>query len=89
MKINKEIFNLSAWLALLTIFIIPGKVSIVGIQMTQYGYPFRFISLFNTSTHMDKWLIKDINVLLLYYFFDVIIIYWIILGVMFIKNKIR
>ncbi len=89
MKINKRIFNLSAWLALLTILIIPGRASIDGTPMTEYGYPFQFIALFNNSTHMDKWLIKDVNIQLFYYFINVIIIYWIILGVMFVRNKLK
>ncbi|MCV4231777.1 hypothetical protein OHJ21_11410 [Virgibacillus sp. LDC1] len=40
MRIDKRIFNISAWLALLTILVFPGKIGAegVGTPRIEYGY---------------------------------------------------
>ncbi|WP_194543307.1 hypothetical protein [Paenibacillus sp. JZ16] len=44
MRIDKSIFNISAWLALFTILVFPGKIWAEGegAPRIEYGFPFRF-----------------------------------------------
>lgn len=96
MRIRRRIFNLSAWIALLTILIAPGKVIIKGedVARIEYGFPFRFfIKLYpnhmSNSLDNNHWLIKDVQIQLLFYFFNVMLIYGIIHIIMTIRKKMK
>jgi hypothetical protein len=87
MKINKRIFNLSAWLALLTIILIPGKE---GALRTEFGYPFRFlIQYHNESIESKIWFIRGVNIQLLLFLFNVLIIYGLIHVVLYLNTKVN
>lgn len=94
--IRRRIFNLSAWLALLTILLAPGKVIIKGedVARIEYGFPFRFIIKYypNHMSHSldtNPWLITDIQIQLLFYFFNVMLIYGIIHIIWTIRNRMK
>ncbi|MMZ59107.1 RNA pyrophosphohydrolase [compost metagenome] len=77
MKKRIIIFNISFWLALLTILLIPGKIPTEGASRTEYGFPFRFLRQYHTNP-VNEWFIQGVNIQLLYYFLDVFIIYGLI-----------
>lgn len=94
--IRRRIFNLSAWLALLTILLTPGKVIIEGgdVARIEYGFPFRFIikhypNHMSDSLYTNPWLITDIQIQLLFYLFNVLLIYGIIQNILSIRNRMK
>jgi hypothetical protein len=89
MKINKRILNLSAWLALITIILTPGKVATEGALRTDYGYPFRFFTQFHNGADGDIWFIRGVSIELLYYFFNVLIIYGLVHVLIYLKDKVK
>ncbi|MCL6604611.1 MAG: hypothetical protein K6T94_17245 [Paenibacillus sp.] len=87
MKINKRIFNLSAWIALIAIIFIPGRVMTDGTLRTEFGFPFRFFIQYHDIIKDSKWFANGANIQLLYYFVNVI--YGVIMGFLFLRNKFR
>ncbi|KOR89722.1 hypothetical protein [Paenibacillus solani] len=93
---RRRIFNLSAWIALLTILLAPGKVIIEGedVARIEYGFPFRFIIKYypnhmSNSLDTNPWLIQDIQIQLLLYFFNVMLIYGIIHIILTIRKRMK
>ncbi|MBX4147904.1 hypothetical protein [Paenibacillus lautus] len=81
MRIDKSIFNISAWLALFTILVFPGKIWAEGegAPRIEYGFPFRFfIKYYPDYMDSSPWFIKGVHIQLLSYFFNVLVIYWIL-----------
>jgi len=76
MELDKRIFNYSCWIALMSILIFPGNINDDGAKGIEYGFPFRFF----TQYHQDSWFIRGVHINLLYYLFNVIIIYFLFLG---------
>ncbi|WP_314585793.1 hypothetical protein [Paenibacillus terrigena] len=90
MRINLRILNLSAWIALLTIIIVPGKVYNAGILRTEFGFPFRFfVEYHNKMNESHVWFLRGIRIDLLYFMFDVLIIYGILHGLLYILSRAK
>ncbi|SDF38797.1 hypothetical protein SAMN04488542_11015 [Fontibacillus panacisegetis] len=85
MKKRIIIFNISFWLALLTIILIPGKVPTEGASRIEYGFPFRFFIQYQST----EWFIQGVGIQLLYYFFDVFIIYGLIYACLHLWNRLK
>ncbi|WP_339265750.1 hypothetical protein NYE54_20310 [Paenibacillus sp. FSL K6-1330] len=92
MRIDKRILNISAWLALLTILVFPGKIWAEGesTPRIEYGFPFRFFIKYYPD-HMDSspWFIKGVHIQLLLYFLNVMVIYWIIRMLLSLGRSIK
>ncbi|WP_366294015.1 hypothetical protein [Paenibacillus sp. AN1007] len=91
MKINLKIFNLSAWLAALAVWCLPGTIETEGGPLrTEYGFPFRFL----TDYHLPNpdgaiWFISDMHINLLVYFFNILFIYAGIHVILYLKKRIK
>lgn len=85
MKINKRILNYSLWLSLLTILIFPGNLFTEDTKGMRYGFPFPFLIHY----HQDHWFIRGVSINILYYLIDIIIIYFIIIGLREIYRRIK
>lgn len=82
LNINVKIVLYSIWLSLFTILIFPGRFDdTIGIN---YGYPFSFLTYY----HQDIWFIRGVKIELMYFSFNVIIIYFIMLALIKVYNKI-
>ncbi|PQP85004.1 hypothetical protein C0Q44_11055 [Paenibacillus sp. PCH8] len=86
MNIHKRILNLSAWLAALAIFVIPGTVYTEdGPLRTEYGFPLRFFTDYHYAKPDDTiWFFSTASINILEYLLNVLIIYNVIL---FIKKR--
>lgn len=86
MNIHKRVLNLSAWLAVLAIIIIPGKAYTEGPLRTEYGFPFRFFTDYHYAKPDDTiWFVSTVHVHILEYLLNVLIIYNVIL---YIKKRV-
>lgn len=82
MRVDVKILGFSLWLSLLTILIFPG--SSTGTIGMKYGFPVSFFTFY----HEDKWFIRGVNINLLGYFINVLIIYFIVLGIVIVIKKL-
>ena len=82
MKINKKVLNYSLWLSLITILTFPGSPD-GGIGM-KYGFPLSFLTYY----HQDKWFIRGVNFHILSYLINTFIIYFLILGLIEVYNRL-
>jgi len=90
MKLHLRILNLSAWIVLLTILIIPGQLVTVGALRTNFGFPFRYVTQYpHTITEGHRWFLRGIRIDLLYFILDVLIVYGIIHGLLYIISKMK
>jgi len=90
MKVNKSVLHISACLALLTIFLLPGKTIMNGAApRSEYGFPIRFYIQYHNQTNGSDWLIKSVSIQILFYLMDTVIIYSIILGLLFLIKRLR
>ncbi|MBA9087895.1 8-oxo-dGTP pyrophosphatase MutT (NUDIX family) [Fontibacillus solani] len=85
MKKRIIIFNISFWLALLTIILTPGKVPTEGASRIEYGFPFRFFIQYQST----EWFIQGVGIQLLYYFLDVFIVYGLINAGLNLWNRLK
>lgn len=81
---DKKIFNYSLWISLLTILIFPGNLFNEDVSGIKYGFPFPFL----TYRHQDNWFIRGVQIDLFYYFIDVIVIYFLFIGIRKIYRKL-
>ncbi|WP_145332591.1 hypothetical protein [Paenibacillus xylanexedens] len=90
MKIHIKIFNLSAWLAVLAVFFLPGTLNNDNkILRTEYGFPLRFLTDYHTSNSSGStWFISDMHINLLVYFVNVLFIYAGIHVIVYIKKRL-
>ncbi|WP_426333230.1 hypothetical protein ACN9MH_21925 [Paenibacillus silvae] len=90
MTIHKKIFNGSAWLALLSIFFIPGTLQTEGGPLhTEYGFPLRFLTDYHISNpEASIWFISGMHINLLVYFVNVLFIYTGLHIILYIKKRI-
>lgn len=89
MKINKRILNLSTWLALITLLLIPGKFQTEGVQRIEFGFPIRFFTTYHNETNESLWFASTVSIKLLYFFINILIIYVVIHVILQIKNKMK
>ncbi|MCP1132367.1 hypothetical protein NKT34_03635 [Paenibacillus polysaccharolyticus] len=90
MKIHKKIFNLSAWLAVLAVFFIPGTLNNDNEPLrTEYGFPLRFLTDYHVSNSNGSiWFISNMHINLLVYFVNVLFIYAGIHVIVYIKKRL-
>lgn len=84
--------NLSVWLATLSILFFPGEVytdDTNGVLKTEYGFPIRFFTQYHTLINENGWLIRDVNIQMLHFLLNVIIIYYMIKGTLYLVKKFR
>jgi|SRR5690625_2183784 len=89
MRQRIRILNLSAWLALLSVLFIPGKVYTEGSLITEYGFPFRFLTQYHNHFDKSRWLITDVNIQLLEFLFNVLFIYLCILAGGYLIRRLK
>lgn len=77
MKVDKRILNYSFWLSLSTILIFPGSFFTLNTKAIEYGFPFPFLIHY----HQDNWFIRGVGINLLNYLFDVVVIYFLLIGI--------
>ena len=87
MKIHLGLLNLSAWLALITLIIVPGEITSKGIPIAKYGFPFRFYTQIHSGNVKSVWLIQGISINLLYFLLNIVFIYLLSILVWNIKEK--
>jgi|GEM_PF-1646786 hypothetical protein len=90
MKIHKRILNLSAWLAVLAVFLIPGTLNNNNETLrTEYGFPLRFLTDYHVSnSNGSTWFISDMYINLLVYFVNVLLIYAGIHVIVYFKKRL-
>ena len=74
MKFNKKIFKWSAWITLLTTYVIPYQST--DEIATKFGYPFAFLTVYKTSTSHTLLMSQSFNVLILT--INILIVYHVI-----------
>ncbi|MDR6723466.1 hypothetical protein J2W91_001918 [Paenibacillus amylolyticus] len=88
MKINYRILNISTWLTVLSVLLLPGKVYTEGVSRTEYGLPFRFFTQYHLGhTTGNPWFISDVFIGLGAFIIDVLMIYFFIHVGIYIKNR--
>ncbi|MNW38446.1 hypothetical protein D3C74_155120 [compost metagenome] len=85
--LNVRIFHLSVWIALLTVFVFPGKIPREGAARAEFGFPFTFLTEYRLRPSDSEWFIHNLSINLLSYFLNVMIIYAILHGLWLLKRK--
>ncbi|PAF30376.1 hypothetical protein CHI14_16585 [Paenibacillus sp. 7516] len=89
MNINYRILNLSAWLAMLAVMLIPGTAYTEGPPRTEYGFPIRFYTEYHHASPPDTiWFLSGINIQVLSYLFNILLIYTAIHVFHYIKKRL-
>lgn len=95
-RINNIYFRISLLVMFLIPFIQVGKIIKLGdIVQYSYGFPFKFIEVYQRS-YEKKWLVDNlfsgndgINLRILGFFLNVLILYWLIIGVLYLYKKFK
>ncbi|CAI6077816.1 hypothetical protein PAECIP112173_02506 [Paenibacillus sp. JJ-100] len=90
MTIHTRILNLSAWLAVLAIFFIPGTLYTDEKPLrTEYGFPLRFLTDYHTTNpEGSNWFIFEMHINLLILFINILFIYTGIHVLIYIKKRL-
>ncbi|MBR2564071.1 MAG: hypothetical protein IKE29_05565 [Paenibacillus sp.] len=90
MTIHTRILNLSAWLAVLAIFFIPGTLYTDEKTLrTEYGFPLRFLTDYHiTNPEGSNWFISNMHINLLILFINILFIYAGIHVIVYIKKRL-
>lgn len=81
MSVNTKVLNYSLWISLITMLIFPGSPE--GVKGIKYGFPISFITYY----HQDRWLIRGVNLNILNYFINTLIIYALLLIIIKLYSK--
>jgi len=89
LTINYRILNVSAWLAMLAVMLIPGTAYTEGPSRTEYGFPIRFYTDYHVeSPHGSIWFLSGVNIQVLSYLFNVLFIYAALHVLLYIKKRL-
>lgn len=90
MKINKKVFNLSSWLTLFSVLFIPGINGQVSQKNTlSFGFPIRFYTRYIDTPSSGTWIFDDSFLNLAGLLLNIVIIYFVIIGVKMVIDKIK
>ena len=84
-KINWKVFNIALWIELFLAYILPFRV--INNFEFKVGFPISFISVYDTKISHNPMMSMYLNPVAL--LIDVVIIYFVILGVKNIYNKFK
>ena len=85
LKLDIKMFNLCAWLTLVIAYVTPARIADTNTLL--FGYPFSFLAVHKLSESRIPLVSNGLDILL--FLINALIIYLIIKGLVFMKNKIR
>ena len=83
MKLNKKIFNLSAWIVIVSTYVLPSHN--YGEFKTLFGYPLAYLTIYDNA--LSRTLLSSFNLNIGILLLDIFIIYFIISVVKKLRGK--